>query len=358
MTEGQHPWYDPTRYTSYVFTSVVEAYFPFAEAAATTLPPSVREGLWGDSNHNWVATSYDPIPRARPGIGTPGFPGDHRYRPSRDNWIGPKVPLRKYHFKRYGRMSTRRPQRKLWGRRTYRHGFRPIKRRKRSSWRGGRNVRSGGFLGTEVKFLDTAWNSVALATSTDGAGGELQPSTGCTNCLSAPAQGDAETEHDGRKYQLISAHISGTVQTSPAANQADAIELFGYYLALVQDKQANAATIESEEVFINPSTLSSSIMPYPLRNLQNVQRFRVLDSVYIHPGGAYSMGDGTNTASINAMSAQAFKLSWKGKINVHSEGTTADVASVTDNALHLIGYAGATNLTPTIHAKCRIRFIG
>ncbi len=36
-----------------------------------------------------------------------------------------------------------------------------------------RNIRTAGFLGIEKKFLDTAWNSVALAASTDGAGGEL-----------------------------------------------------------------------------------------------------------------------------------------------------------------------------------------
>lgn len=63
-----------------------------------------------------------------------------------------------------------------------------------------RSLAAGLCLGIETKFLDTAWNGVAINASTDGAGGELQPSTGCTDCISVPAQGDGESQRDGRKY--------------------------------------------------------------------------------------------------------------------------------------------------------------
>ncbi len=221
-----------------------------------------------------------------------------------------------------------------------------------------KNARIGGFLGIELKFLDCAWNSVTVASSVAGADGEMQPSSGCTDCISAPVQGDGEQQRDGRRYNLKSCHISGILQTTAEANQPDANEVFGHYVALVLDKQANAATITSENVFINPSTLAAAMLPYPLRNLQNTRRFRILDSKYIHPGGAYSVPDGTNTGSISNQNAQKFSLSWSGNLPVDAVGTTADVASVSNNALHLVAYTGSLGQTVTFIGKSRVRFVG
>lgn len=221
------------------------------------------------------------------------------------------------------------------------------------------NRRTGGFAGIELKFLDTAWNSVTINTSTDGSGGEIQPSTGCTNAISVPAQGDGESNRDGRKYTLKSAWFSGIVLTSPSANQADATDIPGYYFAMVLDTQANGATVVSEDVFINPGTTGHQMLPKPLRNLQNSRRFRILDSKYVPVGGMYAITDGTNTGSLAAMTEPTVNLSWKGNIQCTSTGTNADVASASDNAIHIISYAGdATPLVPTIRAKARVRFVG
>ncbi len=220
------------------------------------------------------------------------------------------------------------------------------------------NYRTGGFVGIERKFLDCAWNGVAIASSTAGADGEMQPSSGCTGCISAPVQGNGEQERDGRRYNIKSISVSGVVDTTAVQNQTDVLDLFGYFFALVQDKQTNASTIVSEDVYVNPSANSTAMLPFPLRNLQNTRRFRILDSVYIRPGDAWVMGDGTNTGSLSNQVAPTFKLSWSGNIPVDSVGTTADVASVSNNSVHLIAFAGSTVFTPIISAKSRVRFIG
>lgn len=233
----------------------------------------------------------------------------------------------------------------------------------RARYRGG-GARTGGFLGQEKKFLDCAWNGVAINASSNGSGGEIQPSTGCTAALSIPAQGDGEQQRDGRKYTIKSVFASGQISTTALSDQNDASEQEGIFLALVLDMQANAATIVSENVYINPSSVTKAMMPMPLRNLANTGRFRILDSVYIPPGGVYSINDtddvatGASSGSVSNMVAPTFKLSWTGSIDCNSVGTTADVASASDNAIHLIGYCGTNGLTPLVNGKCRVRFYG
>lgn len=222
-----------------------------------------------------------------------------------------------------------------------------------------RNLRIGGFLGIERKFLDTAWNAVSISESTDGANGEMQPSSGCTGAISVPSQGDGESNRDGRRFVLKSAFVSGVVDTASAGDQADVKSLNGWYFALVLDRQANGATIDSEDIFVNPSSSALGMIPQPLRNLQNSKRFRILDAKYVRPGGAYAGTDGTATNSIDMQVNPIVKLSWSGNLVVDCTGTTADVASVSNNALHLVAYNGtASGGAATFTGKARVRFVG
>ncbi len=220
-----------------------------------------------------------------------------------------------------------------------------------------RNPRTGGFLGIELKFLDTAWNGVLIAGSTTGADGEMQPSTGCTNAISVPAQGVGESQRIGRKYTIKSFWLSGLVDTTASTGVAAASEALGTYCALVLDKQANGATIVSENVYINPSTSAGAMMPQPLRNLQNSKRFRILASRYYRPGGLVSMNDTATTASFNQQVATKVNLGWHGSIVVECDAVEADVASVTDNAIHLVCFSGG-GLVKNFIGKCRMRFVG
>ncbi len=238
------------------------------------------------------------------------------------------------------------------------NGGRPAKKFKKTFRKRTLNARTGGYLGLELKFLDCAWNAVTIPASTDGSGGELQPSSGCTNCMSCPAQGDGESQRDGRKFVMKSVWLSGSIDTSPDPDKADGSNVDGHYFALVLDTQANGATVVSESVYLNPGSSAANILPQPLRNLQNSKRFRILASQFVAPGGAYAQTDGTNTASISAQNSTYVSLSWRGSLNVDTIGTTADVASVSNNAIHLVAYAGSTQLSPVFRGKSRMRFMG
>lgn len=221
------------------------------------------------------------------------------------------------------------------------------------------NYRTGGFMGLELKFLDTAWNSVAVGNSTDGSGGEMQPSSGCTNALSVPAQGDGESQRDGRKYTIKSIWVSGSVDIPLIQDQVDTNDLPNYFFALVLDTQANGATVVSENVYVNPTTQTAAMLPQPLRNLQNSKRYQILAHQTVMSGGAYAMADGVSTSSISTQHKSLLNLSWKGNLICDSTGTTADVASASDNAVHLVGYCDQiTPGQPTFLGKCRVRFMG
>jgi len=220
------------------------------------------------------------------------------------------------------------------------------------------NYRTGGFQGLEKKFLDCAWNGVAINVSTDGSGGELQPSTGCTSCISCPAQGVGESQRDGRKFTMTSLYFSGIVDTTAAVDQADAVDFAGYFFALVWDSQVNGAATDSENVYVNPSDSGGAMLPQPLRNLQFTKRYKVLASSYVEPGGAYSSTDGTNTSSLVNQTRPCVTLSWRGQIVVETTGTTANVSAVADNALHILAFTANTVLTPLFTGKSRLRFVG
>ncbi len=249
--------------------------------------------------------------------------------------------------------SRGRGKRKLWTTGAGQGGKLKMTRRR---W-GTRHMRSGGGA-TELKFLDCAWNGVTIATSTDGAGAEMQPSTGCTGAISVPLVGTSEINRDGRKYTIYSAWVNGIVATTAEIDEDDVAEMTGYWFALVLDMQTNEGTIVSENVYINPGTSSLTILPQPLRNLEKSSRYRILASQYVVPGGAYASTDGTNTASVSPQNAMTVNLSWKGRIVVECSGTAADVASVTTNAIHILAYAGSNFNTPVFVGKSRIRFKG
>ncbi len=224
------------------------------------------------------------------------------------------------------------------------------------------NQRTAGFAGLELKFLDLAWNGVGVSVSTDGADGEMQPSTpAAILCCTAPVQGTAENQNDGRVYTLKSLWVSGIIDFTSTKDQSDPEEQSGYYFALVLDTQSNAATMVSENVYINPGTSALQMLPKPLRNLEQSHRFRILDSQYIAPMGIVSTTDhATNSSTMANIPAgnPIINLSWKGNIVVRRSNTTGVVGSITDNAIHLIAYAGSSVFTPIFQGKGRLRFMG
>ncbi len=130
-----------------------------------------------------------------------------------------------------------------------------------------------------------------------------------------------------------------------------------YFLALVLDKQANGATLRSEDVFLNPSG-DTETNQTPFRNLQFITRFNVLKT---WRGKAPMRTTGNDAAGTYDISGTHVSFSMYVDLKnmvVVTKGTTEAVANITDNALHLIGWSTVTSGTPVIQYQSRLRFTG
>lgn len=216
------------------------------------------------------------------------------------------------------------------------------------------NLRIGGFLGIELKYVDYALVNSALAAPTDASSGEKDPATALA--LNAIAQGDGEQQRDGKQAAIKSCYVTGVIDCPALVNQTTGKNVPTIYVALVLDKQTNAAQADSELVFTNPGA-SAILAASPLRNMQYTSRFEVLDSVCIEIEQPQVSYDGTNLET--AGSRTPFKLSWTGELMTQYIGTGATVASIQDNSLHVIAYAGPDlTAAPVISYNSRVRFVG
>lgn len=226
---------------------------------------------------------------------------------------------------------------------------RPAKRQRTTS-----NRRTGGYVGLEKKFKD--YDLLAQATSPTWAGSELDP-TGI-GCLSAVAQGDGESERDGRVYQIHSLHIKGWIETQAVESDTNPMDDFMTRLVLVQDTQTNGAQLNGEDVI---DTVSSVYDINGFRNLQYSTRFKVLKDKMLRTTGANTaMNEGAPNLFSNGSVRIPFSFNkrFKKPITVRCSSTTATVAAVTDNSLHLIGVTRSGTTVPTISYRSRIRFTG
>lgn len=212
------------------------------------------------------------------------------------------------------------------------------------------------FLDGETKYLDSWASDVVVTAPTDCSGGEIQPEGGCTDCLSAPAQGTGEQQRDGRRIILKSCFVSGCIRPSVVQNAPDVLSSPIIFVALVCDTQANGATVVSEQVYTNPND-TAFVNTYPLRNMDYSSRYKILAHQLVHMGDSWTMTDGANTASMT-IGQKEFILSWRGSLPVTFTDTVANVTSVTDNALHIVAFATNTSFTPQLSFNCRVRFVG
>lgn len=217
------------------------------------------------------------------------------------------------------------------------------------------NPRTGGFLGIETKFLDSGLVSSALSVSTAGAAGEKDPTT--LNTICAIAQGDGESNRDGRTCMLKSVQVRGVIREPFLEAQTTPLNENGYFVAVVLDTQTNGAQLNSEDVFVNPSG-SNICGDQPMRNLQFINRFIVLWSKHIERPDRQGV---SWDATIGEYSASGVKFSMYKKLALpmHFTGTTAAIANIADNSLHVIAWARVTSaLSPTISYNARVRFVG
>lgn len=212
-------------------------------------------------------------------------------------------------------------------------------------------ARTGGFVGMENKYLDCGFVTGLLDTSW----GVCNPSSGSTGCISAPAVGDGPTENDGRTYKITSVHLKGEATVGAATASAVPPGATHVRIVLVLDTQTNGATLDAADVMLNAA-------PAPLhgfRNLEYTRRFVVLKDKTLKLNPQVT-GNGVANQFANGTEQAHFRMNKKFKNPIvvrRTSGTTANVANIADNSLHVIAcYDG--NLQGGLSFTSRVRFVG
>lgn len=216
------------------------------------------------------------------------------------------------------------------------------------------NLRTGGFIGIEKKYLDTSKVASALTAPTNSAGGEHDPAT--LDCLNAIAQGDTEQQRDGKQVVLDSVWINGHVQSAAVEGITSPRALQSYFVALILDTQTNGAQLNSEDVFTNPGA-NASTNTLPLHNLQYSKRFKLLRKWHLTRAPLTLLAETQNSLSADG---QCYPFSGFVKLGIpcNFTGTTGVISNIMDNSLHVIAYTNSTDGTPSISYNARVRFRG
>lgn len=226
----------------------------------------------------------------------------------------------------------------------------PKYKKKRVAYRpaAGQMVISRGpraFSNQEVKFFDIEHVANAFSTTWN----TEEPAT--TN-LTAVAQGDGESNRDGRKYIMTSIHLKGFLSTIALEAQTAPLNDIICRLVLVHDTQTNGAQLTATDVMDGAQTDDVN----SFRNLQFTNRFKVLwDETIIIVRNNTNEG-ASNLFAAAATKSPAFKVNKSFNIPVLMSGTGADIANVTDNSIHLIAVADSS--AALMNYQCRLRFTG
>lgn len=231
--------------------------------------------------------------------------------------------------------------------------FGSVGRRGTSARRAILNATTAGFLGIEHKFYDTGRDAATVSASADCTGGEYDPSA--TSMISTPSQGDGEQNREGKRIMIDSVQVKGTLikgQVEDAVNPSDADAVF---IALILDTQSNGAQLNSEDVFKNPSA-SVRTASAPIRNLLFAERFRVLKSEVVSLDYLTLANEADNNFGA---SARQVNFDWYVPLQLpvnFNAGTTASIANVVDNSLHIVAFSHQG--TALLSYNARIRFRG
>lgn len=256
-------------------------------------------------------------------------------------------------------------------RKTSRKSRRYAKRRKiRRS-----NIRYGGLMGIEKKYVDRNFSAtdVAEATST---GAQLD-STDADVCVNSVGQGNDVNQREGKVITMASLHVRGRL----VINHND---------AAVPEEGTNSPTDEVFQIFVildtqNNGTGHSStannlakVISAPaditigyFRDIEYVKRFKIIGYKMITFKPIFEHNSATpGTWFPNNGLVKYFKMdiNLKGiKVNFLSTGTDDHQANITDNAINIYAFrgnqnpigSGTSNLyTSTLNCSTRLRYFG
>ncbi len=211
-------------------------------------------------------------------------------------------------------------------------------------------------MGIELKFHDTGLSGSTINSTADMTNGEQNPSA--TLGVTTMAQGDGESNREGRRCTWQSLHITGIVNVTAKTNQTVAPAGLNWFIAVVLDTQTNGAFADSESVYNNPSA-NVRTSTTPLRNLQQIKRFRILATRKMKCDGNNMSFDGTNIEVSGCKRPFDIYIKFPGKgIVATYSGTTASIANSTDNSIIVLAWVSAVDSTSTITYNSRLRYYG
>ncbi len=216
------------------------------------------------------------------------------------------------------------------------------------AFRMARNLRTGGFIGRELKFIDSERNTTLTQNAVAGA--EMDPTSSLS--ISAVPQGTGESERIGRvtwvKQVLVQGHIN-------VPNSTSYTETGGYlHIWLVIDKQTNGAQLNSEDVLAAPAQAALSVDAF--QNLQYSDRFKVVKKkkVVVPPLPI------THTGSANVVGSNdiGFQFYYKCHVKQEFTGTGGTVSDMSTNSFHVIAIGAGTLPECTLRMRYRVRYLG
>lgn len=257
-----------------------------------------------------------------------------------------RPPMRRRRFTRRRRGPTRRGYRALYRSRAPGGFMRAIT-----------NARTGGFLGIETKFFDTFLASTAVTAAGDYPSSTLE-NPSATIVLNSVAQGDGESDRDGRKITLRNLQVKGAIGLRPGSRTATAgapVSLT-VFIAIILDTQANGAVLSPANVYTNPSG-TLALASHPFRNLQFSTRFRVLATRTITFDSEDFFTEGTNVHWGGQEQVFDIFVNLRG-MTVTFSGTSGAITNITDNAIQVFAVADDATMVTDIWYNSRLRFRG
>lgn len=217
-----------------------------------------------------------------------------------------------------------------------------------------RNVRSGGLLGKELKYLDT--QSVLVASPVTAAISTSTQDPSATTVFNSIAQGDGKGDRDGRQCIVKSLEIRGKIEHVEFKAQDQAgIPVTGR-IVIFQDKQTNAAMPTLTQLFIPPTPLSVH-QPYALRNLEYQKRFKILKDVMFQVKPQASVNNAAITTVSTVFDKFKFHYTIPMSMVTNFTGTDGTISTIVDNSLHMMIVADTASRLTCMY-QSRVRFIG
>lgn len=224
----------------------------------------------------------------------------------------------------------------------------------------------GAAVTGEMKYFDCERDSGAISavTTTWVAGCMVDPtrtinlgdaSVATPLCLFAPKVSAALNGRIGRKAHVYKVRIAGTIKIPPQTAQGTADASPTIRLALVLDKQSNAAQMTAATLFNDAAGAETTITAF--QNPNNFGRFRVLKEKYYQFSNVNLTGDPSASnlvqcgCTINFKMSVSFKQPVQVNFNATNGGTVADII---DNSLHIVCGATSVAMAPVIAYYSRV----